>query len=100
MNWKNVITGFAAGFAAAYAIQQKRSSLSSDEALQIVKQAFKQNGSIDGSWIHTTTKILQKHGMAFEGFNGGISRTVDHEQEHYEFFIDRKSGAILELNKL
>jgi predicted small secreted protein len=100
MKWRNLLTGFAIGFTAAYAIKQNQSSLSSSEALYIVKQAFKQNGTIDGSWIHTTTKILQKHGMVFEGFNGGIIRTINNEQEHFEFFIDRKSGAILELNKL
>ncbi|HWO96349.1 MAG TPA: peptidase [Bacillus sp. (in: firmicutes)] len=100
MKWKNLLAGFAIGFTATYAIRQTQSSLSSNEALHIVKQAFKQNGTIDGSWIHTTTKILQKHGMVFEGFNGGIVRTINNEQEHFEFFIDRKSGAILELNKL
>ncbi|MDQ0245940.1 putative small secreted protein [Bacillus fengqiuensis] len=100
MKWINLLSGFAIGFTAAYAIKQNRSSLSSNEALDIVKQAFKQNGTIDGSWVHTTTKILQKHGMVFEGFNGGIIRTVNNEQEHFEFFIDQKSGAILELNKL
>ncbi|MFC3883270.1 peptidase [Bacillus songklensis] len=100
MKWRNLLTGFAIGFAAAYVYQRNQSSLSSSEALHIVKQAFKKNGTIDGSWIDTTTKILRKHDMFFEGFNGGIIRTVDNEQEHFEFFIDQNSGAILELKKI
>ncbi|RBN38446.1 peptidase, partial [Priestia megaterium] len=50
-----------------------------------------------GSWIETTTKVIQKHGLSFYGYTGGIIRTRDAKQEHYEFFIDKKSGSIIEL---
>ncbi|MBM7704876.1 peptidase [Metabacillus iocasae] len=97
MKWTHVATGFALGFASAYMIQKNKSSLSSTEALQLVKQAFKRNGSIDGSWIQTSSKLHQAQGLTFEGYNGGIIRTVDNQQEHYEFFVDKASGAIIDL---
>lgn len=97
MKLKHVVAGFAAGFVSAYIIEKKKAAISSGEALQIAKNAFKKNGTIDGSWIHTTTKFFEQNGLTFEGYNGGIIRTVDNLQEHYEFFIDKKSGAILDL---
>ncbi|WP_110114161.1 peptidase [Bacillus sp. CGMCC 1.16541] len=97
MKWTHVATGFALGFASAYIIQKKQSSLSSSDALQLVKQAFKQNGTIDGSWIQTTSKLHQAQGLTFEGYSGGIIRTVDNQQEHFEFFVDKSSGAIIDL---
>ncbi|MEK1828380.1 hypothetical protein AAAC51_02855 [Priestia megaterium] len=74
---------------------KRKSSISSSEALTIVKSAFKQNGAIDGSWIETTTKVIQKHGLSFYGYTGGIIRTRDAKQEHYEFFIDKKAVLLL-----
>jgi predicted small secreted protein len=97
VKWTQLIAGAAVGFASAYILQKRKSSISSSEALTIVKSAFKQNGAIDGSWIETTTKVIQKHGLSFYGYTGGIIRTRDAKQEHYEFFVDKKSGAIIEL---
>ncbi|MEE6130674.1 PepSY domain-containing protein [Priestia flexa] len=100
MKYTQLITGIAVGFASAYLYQKKKSSLSSMEALQIAKQAFKQNGPINGSWIQTTTKVINRYGLAFEGYSGGITRSVDGSREQYEFFIDKSSGNIIDLVKI
>ncbi|TYR82803.1 peptidase [Priestia megaterium] len=97
MKYAQLFTGIAIGFASAYIFKKRKSSISSTEALHNVKQAFKQNGTVDGSWIQTTTKLTHKNGLSFEGYNGGIMRTYQEKQEHYEFFVDKDSGAIIDL---
>jgi predicted small secreted protein len=98
MNWKNFFTGITVGFAAAYALEQwrKQMVISSDKALQIAKEAFKESGSISGSWIQTNVDSYTKNGLTYKVYKGGITRGT----EAYEFMMDAFTGTIIETRKL
>lgn len=90
MKWTQLIAGGAVGFASAYIIQKRKSSISSSEALTIVKSAFKQNGAIDGSWIETTTKVIQKHGLSFMVIQVELSEHVMQNRNITSFSLIKK----------
>ena len=102
MNLNKVIVGFCTGIVVGAFISQKvkKKTISSDMALNLAKKAFKENGSIDGSWIHMKPENISKFNLPYTVYRGGIMRTVDNNAEQYEFLVDAATGAIIEVNPL
>ncbi|KAB7706017.1 hypothetical protein F9802_12400 [Bacillus aerolatus] len=100
MNWGTFILGAAAGAAGAVLVQQglaKTTYVSAEKALKEVKEAFKTEGSIDGSWIKMKPEPLTKTGLDKMVYKGGVSRTIGQEREQFEFVADSKTGAIMDV---
>lgn len=102
MKYKNFIIGLGLGVTIGYFLknQLKTTYISSNKALQIAKKAFKERGSIDGSWIFTNVEQYEKNGLSYNIYKAGISRTINDQCEQYETVIDAKTGTILEINKV
>ncbi|MFX3625439.1 MAG: PepSY domain-containing protein [Ectobacillus sp.] len=103
MNWKNLFLGVGLGFAAGYVAAnklQQGSHLSSEKALKMVKNIFEEKGEITGSWIHMVPEVLEKYGLTYEVYRGGITSLIDNVQERFEFLVDAKTGTILEVVEL
>lgn len=102
MNWNKLLIGFSTGIIAGALISQaaKKKSISSDAALSLAKKAFKENGPIDGSWIHMNPENITKYNLPYKIYRGGITRTVNNEVEQYEFLVDAVTGTIIEVNPL
>ncbi|WP_442885205.1 PepSY domain-containing protein [Anoxybacillus sp.] len=98
MRIKTFLTGIVVGAATAYIWNewQHNRLISSEQALQKAKQAFQQTGEITGSWIQTTVETVEKNGLRYNIYRGGITRPTG----AYECLIDAKTGTIIEAKKL
>ncbi|KZO01493.1 PepSY domain-containing protein [Bacillus badius] len=102
MNWGAFLLGAAAGAAGAVIAQQnlsKTTYVSAEKALKEVKEAFKSEGPIDGSWIKMKPEPLKKAGMDKMVYKGGVSRTIGQEREQFEFVADSRTGTIMDVYK-
>lgn len=99
MNWKSFIFGVGVGiFSGIMARELVTSStfISSESVLEQVKNAFRKQGSINGSWIYSKTEPYEKNHITYSVYKGGISRMVNGDLEQYEFIADAKTGIILD----
>ncbi|MBM7660486.1 putative small secreted protein [Bacillus mesophilus] len=101
MRLGNFLAGVAVGILGTYAIQKFMPSyISSDQALKLVKQEFKKQGPIDGSWIHMEPETIERNNISYRVYKGGISRMSDHEPEQLEFLVNAENGTIIDVYKL
>jgi predicted small secreted protein len=103
MNWKSFIIGAAAGALGGYAaceIINKTTKVSPEKVLEQVKKQFKQNGPINGSWIHMEAEPYEKQHISYQVYKGGISKNNNGENEQYEFIADASTGTLLEVRRL
>lgn len=100
MNWKSFLIGAGAGLVAGYLANEavKQSSLvSGEKVLQNVKLAFKENGSVDGSWIKFRPEEYEKYNVKTEVYRGGITTKQDGETKQFEFLADAKTGTVIDV---
>ena len=41
-------------------------------------------------------ETLEKNGLTYRTYRGGISRNVDGENKQYEFYVDVDTGAVID----
>ncbi|RFU66261.1 PepSY domain-containing protein [Peribacillus glennii] len=102
MNWKTLLLGAAAGFAAGYAAKQKIDETggpSPERVLENVKAAVKKDGKIYGSWIVMKPENYEKFNLDYQVYKGGITRHANGKREQFEFVADASTGTILELTQ-
>lgn len=100
MNWKSLIIGIGIGFAGGYAVKEmtaKKSNVSAEKVLESVKNSFKQDAPISGSWIYMKPEPYEKGYLHHNVYRGGITRSIDGDQEQLEFIADAQSGALLDI---
>src|SRR5690625_1055929 len=92
---------FAAGFALGCIVTNnvlRHAELTADQALQIAKETLQKAGPIHSSWIFMKKERLIKNGLTYYTYRGGISRLENGEQKQYTYYIDSKSGAIMDVD--
>jgi predicted small secreted protein len=94
-----VLTGVAAGIVVSETIDRLNKNVSADTVLNTVKEAFKTEGPIDGSWIVMKTEPFKNNVISMDVYRGGISRIKNGELEQFEFAADAKTGTVVELVK-
>lgn len=94
-----VLTGVAAGIVVSETIDRVNQNVSADSVLNTVKDAFKNEGPIDGSWIVMKTEPFTNKVITMDVYRGGISRIKEGELEQFEFAADAKTGTVVELIK-
>lgn len=94
-----VLTGIAAGIVVKEVIDRTSPYVSADTVLNDIKNEFKKEGPIDGSWIVMKTEPFVNNMIAMEVYRGGISRIINGELEQYEFAANAKTGTVVELKK-
>lgn len=95
----NMIIAAGIGFAAGYLAKQQvdtMQQMTPEKALKQAKEAFKQEGPINGSWIYMKQEQFEKNGLLYKVYRGGVTRNIDGDNIPYEFYIDADTGAILE----
>ncbi|MFV0560197.1 MAG: PepSY domain-containing protein [Enterococcus sp.] len=88
--------GLVSGIASMF-YYQKNKSISADKVLQSVKDAFLEEGPIEGSWIVFEKEPLRKFAVHSKIYRGGISRIEDTQIIYYEFIADAKTGTVLDI---
>lgn len=104
MKLKDFLIGVATGVAAAIIIKEVSNKVSpyksANDILNDIKDAFKEEGPIDGSWIYMKSENFNTGLMEVPVYRGGVSRINNGEVESFEFAADARTGAIMELNKV
>lgn len=93
-------TGIVIGIVASQAASKMNSNQSAELVLKEIKNSFKQEGPIDGSWIFMSPEPFQNEAIQTKVYKGGISRIKNGELEQFEFAADAKTGTVVELVKL
>ena len=75
-------------------------TIDADTVLENVKQAFLEEGPIEGSWIQFEKKPVQKFAIKSKIYTGGITRLEDDGLVQYEFTADAYTGTILDIYRL
>ena len=103
MNIRRVLLALGVGFAAGYVVKQQLNeyqSITPEEALEKAKTKFRRLGPINGSWIYMKPEKIEKNGLTYNTYRGGISRNVDGLNKQYDFHIDIETGAIIDVTEV
>lgn len=95
-----VLTGVAAGIVVSEVIDRVDPNVAADAVLKNIKDTFKKEGPIDGSWIVMKTEPYKNEVITMDVYRGGISRIMNGELEQFEFAADAKTGTVVELSKI
>lgn len=100
MNWKRCALSVGLGVSIGWVLskQLENNTLSAEKALSKVKAAVGQSNHIDGSWIHMTSQSLERYGLDYEVYKGGVTLTQNDTVKHYDFTVDANTGTVLELS--
>lgn len=103
MKKRDLLIGFSTGIAAGFLIRELAHRIEpmkpAEYVLHGVKQTFKQEGPIDGSWVYMKTEPFKRQAITTDVYRGGISRVREGEIEQFEFFADARTGTVIELVK-
>lgn len=102
MKKRNILLAAAIGFTFGYITNQQvqlRQKVSPETALKNAKERFKKSGPIIGSWIYMKPESVEKNGLSYQAYRGGITRNIDGENVQYEFYVDVETGGIISANK-
>lgn len=99
MKISNFVTGALVGLAAGILVtnQMNKKDVSPEKALHNVKNALKDKLTIEGSWIQMIPEKMENNLLEFTVYRGGITSNEHNRIHHYDFAVDTKTGAILEL---
>ena len=94
-----VLTGVAAGIVVKEVLDRTNPYVSADGVLNDIKEQFKKEGPIDGSWVVMKTEPYQNNMISLDVYRGGVSRIMNGELEQFESAADAKTGTVVELTK-
>ena len=104
MRMRDLLLGFSTGIAAGFVIREVAYRIDPMKPAELVlhgiKQSFKAEGPIDGSWIYMKTEPFKRQMISTDVYRGGISRVREGEIEQFEFFADARTGTVVDLIKL
>lgn len=98
MNWKKTLFAVGLGVALGYVAKQQLDhyqTVTPEKALNNAKEAFKRQGPISGSWIYMKPEEIEKNGLLYNAYRGGVTRNVDGENKQYEFYVDIDTGGVI-----
>lgn len=99
MNVKKIALAAGLGVAIGYIAKQqvdRTQKLTPEKALKQAKDAFKRQGPISGSWIYMKPEEIEKNGLLYTAYRGGVTRQADGENKQFEFHIDMDTGAVID----
>ncbi|AUJ25951.1 peptidase M4 [Virgibacillus dokdonensis] len=87
--------GVAVGYLAKQQLDQMQ-KVTPEKALNHAKETFKKQGPISGSWIYMQPQEVEKNGLLYDAYRGGVTRNLDGENKQYEFYVDVETGAVID----
>ena len=86
------------GFLAGKLFGQRR--ISADQILKMIRDDFKREGEVTGSWINQHRIPYQRFAVKTEAYEGGVTRLEDDQPVDYQFIADAKTGSLLSLKRV
>lgn len=99
MSRKKVLVAAAIGVAIGYLARnqvENYQKITPEKALNNAKEMFKRKGPISGSWIYMKPEEIEKNGLIYNAYRGGITRNIDGQNKQYEFYVDVETGGIVD----
>lgn len=90
------VISFILGIVTFFIIDRK-TPVNADKILNDVKDQFREEGPIEGSWIEMTKVPWKKYAYNTDVFYGGISRMETGKVAQYEFVADAYTGALMDI---
>jgi predicted small secreted protein len=90
----------AAGAAVGYVLStenQKTKRVKPEKVIQLVKNRYKNQMNIIGSWIHMEPKIETLNGIQYNIYQGGLTGMIDDSPQFLEFMADADTGTLLKV---
>lgn len=104
MKLRDFLVGVATGLAAAVIIKETSERISpyvpANSVLNKIKEEFKKQAPIDGSWIYMKTEEFDNGISTFPVYRGGLSSVIDGKTKSYEFAADARTGVIVEFQEV
>ena len=100
MKNRNLFLAAGIGFAIGYLVcnqMKENQQITPEKALSNAKEAFKRTGPISGSWIYMKPEEIERNGLVYHAYRGGITRNIDGENKQYEFYVDVETGGIIDV---
>ncbi|MBC5638609.1 PepSY domain-containing protein [Ornithinibacillus sp. BX22] len=100
MSWKKTVVAAGVAFAAGYLAKQQidqYQKITPEKALKYAKETFKKQGPISGSWIYMKPEPIEKNGLQYNAYRGGVTRSIDGQNKQYEFYADADTGAVIDV---
>lgn len=99
MKRRDALLAISASFIVGFIVKTVlgNQNLSPEAALETAKETFKQSGPISGSWIYMTPETLEKNGLNYNVYQGGITRQVDGQNKEYVFYSDVETGVVVDV---
>ncbi len=101
MKLRDFLIGAATGIAVTYVIKEASEKVSpyknANHILDDMKEQFKAQGPIDGSWIYMEPQTFHKEDIEIPVYKGGISRVEEGETVNFEFAVDARTGSVVDL---
>lgn len=91
-----LVVSFLLGGLTFFLVEKNR-PMHADKILNNVKEQFKAEGPIEGSWIEMTKVPWNKYSYDTDVYYGGISRLENGEVIHYEFVADAYTGSVMDI---
>lgn len=98
MSWKKSFFAVGLGVLGGYLLQKQLDAggISPEKALKSVKGRVGEKHTIDGSWVHMQPETVEKYGLDYSAYRGGITVSTDDQVKHYNFLVDAGTGTVLE----
>lgn len=96
---RDLILAASIGVAVGYLLKSQlevKQKVTPEKALSNAKELFKRSGPISGSWIYMKPEEVEKNGLVYNAYRGGITRNVDGVNKQYEFYVDVETGGIVD----
>lgn len=87
--------GAIVGYLAKQQIDQYQQT-TPESVLKNAKESFKQQGPISGSWIYMNPEEVERNGLTYTAYRGGVTRNIDGQNKQYEFYADVDTGTIID----
>lgn len=98
MDWKKLSFSIGLGVLGGIILERQleRRLVSPEKALKHVKSSVREKYDVDGSWVHMQPQAVQRYGLDYDAYHGGITVTADDQVKHFNFLVDAGSGTVLE----
>ncbi|MDQ0208167.1 hypothetical protein [Alkalicoccobacillus murimartini] len=98
---KKLSLGLGVGFLLGYFLRPTitKERISPEKALKKAKATASSQHTISGSWIHMNPETVERYGLQYEIYRGGISTSTPDGTIQYDFISETKNGTLLELTQ-
>lgn len=100
MKWRRLFWAMLGGAVLGYVlVQSKAKGLSPEEVIRSLKERYKGNLAVTGSWIYVEPQMEEIDGLTSQVYLCGLIGIKDGNPQNLLFKVDAKTGKILSVKR-